>query len=247
MCQQEACEINEAYIKHITTGLPFVVAKFAMSLDGKIATKTGDSKWITKEEARKYAHALRYTVDVIMVGVNTIVADNPHLTAKGCGGRGGIGKMQPLRLVVDSKGKVPLSAHIFEPPGEVLLAVAAPFDSVKKEKFVEAGAEVLELPAREGAVDIVELLKLLGRRDIVTVLVEGGGKLLGSLFDHHLVDKVLAFISPIIIGGCEAVSVGGNGVDNIAKALRLSRVDIKSFGDDILVSGYVEKRLPQEA
>ena len=129
MCQREAYEINEAYIKHITTGLPFVIAKFAMSLDGKIATKTGDSKWITKEEARKYAHALRYTVDAIMVGINTIVADNPHLTAKGCGGRGGIGKMQPLRLVVDSKGRVPLNAHIFEPPGEVMLAVAAPFDS----------------------------------------------------------------------------------------------------------------------
>jgi diaminohydroxyphosphoribosylaminopyrimidine deaminase/5-amino-6-(5-phosphoribosylamino)uracil reductase len=247
ICQQEAFEINEAYIKHITTGLPFVVAKFAMSLDGKIATKTGDSKWITREETRKYAHALRYTVDAIMVGVNTIVADNPRLTAKCCGGRGGIGKIQPLRLVVDSKGKVPLDAHIFEPPGEVLLAVAAPFDSVKKGKFVEAGAEVLELPARRGSVDIVELLKLLGRREIVTVLVEGGGKLLGSLFDHNLVDKVLAFISPIIIGGCEAVSVGGDGVDKIAKALRLSRVDIKSFGDDILVSGYVGKRLPQEA
>jgi len=247
MCQQEAREINEAYIKHITTGLPFVVAKFAMSLDGKIATRTGDSKWITKEETRKYAHALRYTVDAVMVGVNTIVADNPQLTARGCGGRGGIGKIQPLRLVVDSKGRVPLSAHIFEPPGEVLLAVAAPFDSVKKKKFTQVGAEVLELPARGGAVDIVELLKLLGKRGIVTVLVEGGGKLLGSLFDHHLVDKVLAFISPIIIGGCKASSVGGNGVDNIAKALRLTRVSIKSFSDDILVSGYVEEGFPQKA
>ena len=247
MCQREASEINEAYIKHITTGLPFVVAKFAMSLDGKIATRTGDSKWITNEEARKYAHALRYTVDAVMVGVNTIVADNPRLTAKGCGGRGGIGKMQPLRLVVDSKGKVPLNAHIFEPPGEVLLAVAAPFDSVKRKKFVEVGAEVLELPVREDSVDIVELMKLLGRREIVTVLVEGGGKLLGSLFDHHLVDKVLTFIAPIIIGGREAVSVGGNGVDNMAEALRLNRVDIKNFSDDVLVSGYVEKRLPKEA
>jgi diaminohydroxyphosphoribosylaminopyrimidine deaminase/5-amino-6-(5-phosphoribosylamino)uracil reductase len=246
-CQQEACEVNEAYIKHITTGLPFVMAKFAMSLDGKIATKTGDSKWITKEEARKYAHALRHTVDVIMVGVNTIVADNPRLTARGCGGRGGIGKMQPIRLVVDSKGRVPLNAHIFEPPGEVLLAVVAPFDSAKREKFVQAGAKVLELPAKEGSVDIVELLKLLGKLEIATILVEGGGKLLGSLFDHHLVDKVLAFISPIIIGGSEAASVAGNGVDNIAKALRLSRVNIKSFGDDILVSGYVEKGFPQEA
>lgn len=247
MCQQKAQEINEAYIKHITTGLPFVVAKFAMSLDGKIATKTGDSKWITREETRKYAHALRHTADAIMVGVNTIVADNPRLTAKGCGGRGGIEKRQPLRLVVDSKGKVPLNAHIFEPPGEVLLAVAAPFDSAKKEKLTQAGAEVVELPARGGSVDIVELLKLLGKREIVTVLVEGGGKLLGSLFDHHLVDKVLAFISPVIIGGREAVSVGGDGVDSMTQALRLSQVDIKSFGDDILVSGYVEKRLSQEA
>ena len=247
MCQREAYEINEAYIKHITTGLPFVIAKFAMSLDGKIATKTGDSKWITKEEARKYAHALRYTVDAIMVGINTIVADNPHLTAKGCGGRGGIGKMQPLRLVVDSKGRVPLNAHIFEPPGEVVLAVVAPFDFEKKRKLVQAGAEVLELPARDGSVDIVELLKLLGRREIVTVLVEGGGKLLGSLFDNRLVDKVLAFISPIILGGCEAVSVGGNGVDNIAMALCLSRVNIKSLGNDVLVTGYIENRLPQGA
>jgi len=241
MCQQKACEINEAYIKHITTGLPFVIAKFAVSLDGKIATKTGDSKWITKEETRKYAHALRYTVDAIMVGVNTVVADNPRLTAKGCGGRGGIGKRQPLRLIVDSKGRVPLNAHIFEPPGDVLLAVAAPFDAEKKERFIQAGAEVLELPAREGAVDVVELLRLLGKRDIVTVLVEGGGKLLGSLFDHRLVDKVLTFIAPIIIGGCEAARVEGNGVDDMAKALHLSRVDIKNFGDDILVSGYVEK------
>jgi len=246
-CQQEAHEINEAYIKHITTGLPFVMAKFAMSLDGKIATKTGDSKWITKEEARKYAHALRYTADAIMVGVNTIVADNPRLTARSCGGRGGIGKMQPIRLVVDSKGRVPLSAHIFEPPGEVLLAVVAPFDSAKKEKFVQAGAEVLELPPKEGSVDIRELFKSLGKREIVTVLVEGGGKLLGSLFDHHLVDKVLVFISPIIIGGSGAASVAGDGVDNIAKALRLSRVNIKSFGDDVLVSGYMEKEFPQEA
>jgi diaminohydroxyphosphoribosylaminopyrimidine deaminase/5-amino-6-(5-phosphoribosylamino)uracil reductase len=246
ICQQEAYEINEAYIKHITTGLPFVVAKFAMSLDGKIATRTGDSKWITKEEARRYGHILRHTVDAIMVGANTVILDNPHLTARGCGGKGGVKKAQPVRLVVDSKGSVPLNAHIFESPGEVLLAVAAPFDSAKKRKFAEAGAEVLELPANEGLVDILELLKLLGERGIVTVLAEGGGKLLGSLFDQRLVDKVFAFISPIIIGGCEAVSVGGNGVDNIDKALRLSRVDIKNFGEDILVSGYVEKRLPQK-
>jgi diaminohydroxyphosphoribosylaminopyrimidine deaminase/5-amino-6-(5-phosphoribosylamino)uracil reductase len=247
MCQQQAYEINEAYIKHITTGLPFVVAKFAMSLDGKIATRTRHSKWITGEEARRYAHVLRHTVDAIMVGANTVILDNPRLTARGCGGKGGMKKAQPVRLVVDSKGRIPVNARIFEPPGEVLLAVAAPFDSAKKKEFVEAGAEVLELPAKEGLVDIEELLRLLGKRGIVTVLVEGGGKLLGSLFDHHLVDKVLAFISPIIIGGCGAVTVGGNGVDNVAKALRLNHVDIKSFGDDILVSGYLQQRSVEKA
>jgi diaminohydroxyphosphoribosylaminopyrimidine deaminase/5-amino-6-(5-phosphoribosylamino)uracil reductase len=241
MCQQEAYDINEAYIKHITTGLPFVVAKFAMSLDGKIATKTGDSKWITKEETRKYAHGLRYTADAIMVGVNTVLADDPRLTARGCGGRGGVGKNQPLRLVVDSKCKVPLTAHIFEPPGATLVAVATPIDRGKKERLEKAGAEIVQLPARDGSVDMAEFLKLLGNRKIVNILVEGGGKLLGSLFDKDLVDKVVAFISPIIIGGRRAVCVEGDGVENVAQALHLTRIDFKSLGDDILVSGYVEK------
>jgi len=181
------------------------------------------------------------------VGVNTIVSDNPRLTARGCGGRGGLEKRQPLRLVVDSKGKVPFNAHIFEPPGEVLLAVATPLDSAKKKRLTQAGAEVVELPARGGSVDIVGLLELLGKRGVDTVLVEGGGKLLGSLFDDHLVDKVLAFISPIIIGGRGAVTVEGNGVDSMTQALRLSQVDVKCFGDDILVSGYVERPLPPDA
>jgi diaminohydroxyphosphoribosylaminopyrimidine deaminase / 5-amino-6-(5-phosphoribosylamino)uracil reductase len=243
--RQEACEINEAYVKHITTGLPFVVAKFAMSLDGKIATRTGDSKWITSEEARNYAHALRSTFDAIMVGVNTIVADNPHLTAKGCGGRSGIGKMQPLRLVVDGKGRIPVDSHVFEPPGEVLVAVGAPLDPVRRQALVQVGAEVVELPARKGVVDVGELFKVLGKRGVVTVLVEGGGKLLGSLFDQRLVDKVVAFVAPVIIGGRKAASVGGNGAENMAAALRLNRVDIKVFGDDVLVSGYVDKAQKQ--
>jgi diaminohydroxyphosphoribosylaminopyrimidine deaminase/5-amino-6-(5-phosphoribosylamino)uracil reductase len=247
MYQQEACEINEGYIKYITTGAPFVIAKFAMSLDGKIATKIGDSKWITHDEARRYVHTLRHVVDAIMIGVNTVVVDDPRLTARGCGGKGGMRKMQPLRLIIDSKGRVPLNARIFEQPGEVLLAVVEPLDPKKREQFSQAGIKVLELPSKEGLVDIEELLKVLGKREVVSILVEGGGKLLGSLFDHHLIDKVLAFISPIIIGGKGAMSaVGGDGVTSIAEALRLNEVKIESFGDDILVSGYVEKKSSQK-
>ena len=240
--QQQASEINEAYIKYISTGLPFVIAKFAVSLDGKIAAKTGDSKWITNDEARKYAHIVRHTVDVIMVGINTVIVDNPYLTARGCGGKGGMKKKQPIRLVVDSKGRTPPDFHIFQQSGGVLLAVVEPLEKVKKKALIQAGAEVLELPSKEGLVDIEELLKTLGKREIVSVLVEGGGKLLGSFFDHCLVDKVLAFISPIIIGGCEAkTAVEGHGINNISEAWHLKKISTERFGDNMLVSGYVEK------
>jgi len=240
--QQEACEINEAYTKFITTGLPFVIAKFAMSLDGKIATKTGDSKWITNEEARKYAHILRHTVDVIMVGVNTVIVDNPHLTARGCGGKGGVRKKQPLRLIVDSKGRIPLDSHIFQPPGEVLLATVEPLESEKKRALTQANAEVLELPGKKGLVDIEELLKTLGEREVVSVLVEGGGELLGSFFDYHLVDKVLTFISPIIIGGREAkAAVDGCGIRALCEAWNLNKLSVERFGDNILIGGYIDK------
>jgi diaminohydroxyphosphoribosylaminopyrimidine deaminase/5-amino-6-(5-phosphoribosylamino)uracil reductase len=239
-CQEEAYEINETYIKYITTGLPFVIAKFAVSLDGKIAAKTGDSKWITNNEARKYAHMLRHTVDAIMVGANTVIADNPHLTARGCGGKGGVKKKQPLRVIVDSKGRAPLNSHIFQPPGRILFAVAEPLENERKKKLTQAGAEVLELPSQDGLVDIKELLKILGKRETASVLVEGGGKLLGSIFDHHLVDKVMAFISPIIVGGCEAkTAVEGCGVNRIAEAWHLKRVTTERFGDNILVNGYM--------
>ncbi len=242
--QEEAYEINAAYIKFITTGLPFVIAKFAMSLDGKIATKTGHSKWISNEEARNYVHALRHTADAIMVGVNTVIIDDPRLTARGCCGKGGETKKQPLRLIIDSNGRTPLNAQLFKQPGKALLAAVEPFDREKKGRLTQIGVEVLELPEAEGLVDLGELLKVLGKRGIVTVLVEGGGKLLGSLFDHKLVDKVLAFISPIVIGGSQAkTAVGGNGVDSVVEALHLDRVNIRNFGDNILVSGYLKKRL----
>ena len=240
--QEEACEVNEAYIKFITTGSPFVIAKFAMSLDGKIATKSGDSKWISNEEARKYANALRYYVDAVMVGVNTVIIDNPRLTARGCCGKGGMAKAQPLRVVVDSKGRVPPEADIFKQLGGTLLATVTPFDSMKKEKFGRLNVEVLELPGKQDMVDLEELFKVLGKREVATILVEGGSCLLGSLFDQQLVDKVLVFISPVIVGGERAkTAVGRSGVNTMEEALHLKQVSTRSFGDDILVSGYVEK------
>ncbi len=238
--EERAQEINEGYIKFITTGMPFVIAKFAMSLDGKIATENGDSKWISGDESRKFVHYLRHIVDAIMVGANTVVADDPQLSARGCSGKGGKTKQQPLRVIVDGRGRTPLSARLFEEPGKTVIAVAKPFSAKKAEEFRKAGAEVVELPAEKSVIDLAELLNVLGKRQVTSVLVEGGNKLFGSLFDRNLVDKVLAFISPIIIGGEGAKSaVGGNGVGEVTQALRLNRVKISEFGDDILISGYV--------
>jgi diaminohydroxyphosphoribosylaminopyrimidine deaminase/5-amino-6-(5-phosphoribosylamino)uracil reductase len=236
--EEEAREINEAYIKFITTGIPFVIAKFAMSLDGKIATRSGDSKWISGEESRRYVHGLRQMADAIMVGVGTVLRDDPQLTARA--EEAETREKQPLRVIVDSLGRTPPQARLFQMPGKTLLAVAAPLEEVKSRQFNRLGAQVLELPVKEGLVDLRELLKALGKMEVTCVLVEGGGTLLGSLFDLGLVDKVFAFITPIIIGGKNAVTpVAGGGVAKIAEALRLSRVQMQQFGQDIMISGYM--------
>jgi len=244
--EAEAKQINEAYTKFITTGMPFVTVKFAISLDGKMATKSGDSKWISGEAARKQVHNLRHTTDCIMAGVNTVLVDDPHLTARSCGGRGGTARAQPLRVIVDSKGRTPLTARVFSEPGKTLLALGRAVKPEEKESFAQAGAELLESPSAEGRVDLEKLLRVLGQREITSVLVEGGGILLGSLFDGGLVDKVIAFIAPIIIGGKEAkTAASGKGVDKVVDSLKLERVSVEKLGEDLMVCGYVSAK-PQK-
>lgn len=240
--EEEARDVNEAYIKFITTGLPFVTVKFAVSLDGKIATKSGDSRWISGPESRKYVHCLRYTSDAIMAGVNTLLADNPHLTTRCSGGKGGVARKQPLRVIVDGHGRTPLDSKVFNEPGETLLALSQKLSPEERAAFTKAGAEVLEPSTPDEVVDLEKLLRVLGEREITSVMVEGGGILLGSLFDRGLVDKVVAFIAPIIIGGAGArTAVVGDGVSQVAESFRLERVKVGRLGDDIMVSGYVAK------
>ena len=237
--EEEAGEINEAYAKFITTGMPFVTAKFAMSLDGKIATRSGDSKWISGSEARRYVHYLRYTNDAIMAGVNTILADDPQLTFR-YGEREATVRKQPLRVIVDSKGRTPVTSRVFSEPGKTLLAVGKRLTPDEQKGFARVGAELVELPSEEGMVDLEGLLKLLGEREITSVLVEGGGVLLGSLFDRGLVDKVVAFIAPVIIGGEGArTAIGGKGVDKVVDCIKLERVKTRSYDRDLMFSGYV--------
>ncbi len=237
--QEKAKEINEAYIKYITTGMPFVTAKFAVSLDGKIATKDGDSEWISGTEARKYVHYLRYTSDAIMAGANTVITDNPRLTCR-YAGTGGEAKKQPLRVIVDGKGRTSPVAQVFNESGKALLALGESVSAEKKKEYSQVGIELLELPMIEEQINLESLLKELGNRKITSILVEGGGILLGSLIDYRLVDKVIAFVTPIIIGGEGAKTpVAGKGVEKVMDALKLERVNIEKFGDDFMISGYL--------
>jgi diaminohydroxyphosphoribosylaminopyrimidine deaminase/5-amino-6-(5-phosphoribosylamino)uracil reductase len=239
-CKQEARDLNEAYVKHITTGMPYITVKYAMSLDGKIATHSGDSKWISNEESRHYAHQMRYISDAIMTGVNTILADNPHLTARCCGGRGGRAKKQPLRIIIDNEGRMPQTAQLFKEPGGTLLVMGRHIKPKEVEGYRRLGAETLALPSSNKWIDLKRLFKKLGEMGITSVLVEGGSILHGSIFDQGLADKVVAFIAPIIIGGEKAkTAVAGKGVAKVLDSFKLKRISIERFGQDIMISGYV--------
>ena len=233
-----ARKVMEAYFKFITTGLPFVTAKFAMSLDGKIATRTGDSKWVTGPEARQYVQRMRRQSDAVLAGINTILADDPMLTVRDESGQSL--PHQPLRVITDSRCRTPANAQVLKQPGLTLIATTADAPPGNVAQLEEAGAEVLFMPAgTDGRVEMSSLLVELGHRGIVNLMAEGGGIVLGSLFDAGLVDKVYAFIAPVIIGGQDAASpVEGQGIELMTKAWVIDRSSLQAIGPDWLIVGY---------
>jgi diaminohydroxyphosphoribosylaminopyrimidine deaminase/5-amino-6-(5-phosphoribosylamino)uracil reductase len=234
--EAEASRLLEAYVKHRRTGLPFVIAKFAATLDGRIAARSGDSRWVSGPAAREWAHRLRTKVDAIAVGSQTVLLDDPQLTARP-GGRPA--RRQPLRVVLDSRGRLPLSARVLDPQAPTLVATTAASPAEWREALARRGVEVLVLPQRGGRVALPALLAELGRRGVLSLLVEGGGVLLGAFFDERLVDKVHAVIAPLIVGAAEApAAVAGRGADTMAQALRLSGVSTRRLGSDMLITGY---------
>ena len=239
--EEEALALNEVFIKYITTSRPFVVAKAAVSLDGKIATRTGKSKWITGEEARAYGRQLRDWYDAIMVGIGTVLADDPALTTRLPDGGG----RDPVRIILDSKARIPLNARVLtqESAAPTIIAVTT---RAPREKLAALGSKnnVKVLVVNEGPqVDLVGLMGILGAESITSVLVEGGALIHGSAFSARIVDKVAWFIAPKIIGGQDAPSpVGGLGVDTPAEATALERVKVSRLGVDLLIEGYLKYR-----
>ncbi|MFH1779479.1 MAG: bifunctional diaminohydroxyphosphoribosylaminopyrimidine deaminase/5-amino-6-(5-phosphoribosylamino)uracil reductase RibD [Candidatus Omnitrophota bacterium] len=237
--EDEARRLNEAFIKYITKKIPFVTVKVAQSLDGKIATHTGNSKWITSEKAREFTHGLRSETDAILVGVETILKDDPLLTARLKVKR--INK-QPAKIILDSKLRTPTSAKIFSrgSPGKVIIATTKLAPKDKIEILKKKDAEILIVGSKNGKVNIKTLLRLLGEKGITHILVEGGGEVIASAFEAKVVDRTLFFVAPKIIGGREApTSVEGIGVNKVSKAIKLKDIRFERMGDDFLVEGYV--------
>jgi diaminohydroxyphosphoribosylaminopyrimidine deaminase / 5-amino-6-(5-phosphoribosylamino)uracil reductase len=234
----EAAAMNEVFNKWVVTGMPFVIVKAAMSLDGKIATRTGDSKWITSKTTRREAHKLRAGVDAVMVGANTVIRDDPQLTV-----RHGVRGRQPWRVVVDARGRTPPNAKLFTITQHkrtiVLTTKLAPVRW--RRHLALLGIDVIIVKKTEGRVDLRAALRALGEMDITSVLVEGGGELLGSLFDARLVDKVALFYAPIVIGGGDAVmAVRGEGAATVRKAVRLTECRWRQIGkNEMLVEARV--------
>jgi diaminohydroxyphosphoribosylaminopyrimidine deaminase/5-amino-6-(5-phosphoribosylamino)uracil reductase len=234
--EEELRKINETFIKYITRRMPFITVKVAQSLDGKIATYTGDSKWITSDRSRGYAHRLRQDYDAVMVGVNTVLRDNPKLDAW-------FSKRQPIKIVVDSQLSTPGSANIFFKNSRVIIVTlpSLPGQETQNREILTKKARILEARGERGQINLKDALKKLARLEITSILVEGGGTLIGSMFDEGLVDKILFFLSPKIIGGKEAISsVMGRGIVRVERAIRVKETTLRRIGEDLLIEGYIK-------
>ncbi|HLC50616.1 MAG TPA: bifunctional diaminohydroxyphosphoribosylaminopyrimidine deaminase/5-amino-6-(5-phosphoribosylamino)uracil reductase RibD [Candidatus Nanoarchaeia archaeon] len=230
--EDEAKKLNEAYIKYMKTKKPFVILKVAMSLDGKIATSKGDSKYITSKEARTYVHEIRSSVDAVMVGLNTVLRDNPELTVRHVEGK------DPLKIVVDSQLKIPKNCNLMKEPSKLIIATTNKASKKDIVKLEQKGIRIIITKSQKGMVDLNDLMKQLGKHEIMSIMMEGGSQLNSSAIKDGVVDKVIIFTAPKIIGNGVG-AIGNLGVTKINKAIPLKGHSFRKIGKDLLIEGYL--------
>ena len=236
--RRDCHKINEHFIKYITTGRPWVILKSAVSLDGKIATRTGDSKWITGSKARAYAHRLRSRVDAILVGAETVRMDDPQLTVR----PKKKGMRNPVRIIVSGKGSISTSAKIFNNAHKerVIYVANASLPLIRKKKLQKIGVEVLLVKYRKKKVDLPLLMDALGKMKITSIMIEGGSEISGNALKEKLVDKLIYFLAPKIIGGKNAPGpVGGQGISRIEDFIEVKEISIEKLGNDFVIEGNI--------
>jgi diaminohydroxyphosphoribosylaminopyrimidine deaminase/5-amino-6-(5-phosphoribosylamino)uracil reductase len=234
LMEKEAKRLNESFIKFISKNEPFVILKTAQSLDGKIATARGESRWITGEKARNYVHQVRNEVDAVLTGIGTVKKDDPSFDCRMKNGR------NPYRIVVDSKLRITPDVKVLRHKDKkTILATTRKAGKKKVEYFRKRGVHIVIAKEKTGKVDLRHLMKELGRLGITSIMIEGGSSINASALSSKIVDKVLFFIAPKIIGGTDSIgSIGGRSPLMLHKAFKLNDIEVKTIGDDILIEGY---------
>ncbi len=239
VCEAQAQQLNEAFVKYIRTGCPFVMAKCAATLDGRIATRTGDSRWVTGESARRYVHQLRHWTDAIMVGINTILNDDPSLTTRLPGLQGS----DPTRVILDTHLTIPPDARVLQQASAAPTIVVAGIGVAgsKKTAIEKTGARVLNVALNNDLIDMNLLMEQLGAMELTSLLIEGGSRVLASAFNRAVVDKVFFFYAPKILGGDDGVPIcSGPSAELMDECIGLRDIAVHRFGDDVLIEGYVK-------
>ena len=237
--ESECRRLNEAFIKFVITGRPFVIAKSALTMDGWSATSTGHSKWITSEQSRRFVHRLRERVDGVMVGVGTVIADDPLLTARIRNKHG----RDPLRIIVDTHLRIPHNARVLnhDSDSETMLVVGENTETGLLKEIEREGISIFLCPLKDGVVDMNVLMDELGKRSVTSLMVEGGASVMGSMIRERLIDKFYIFKAPRILGGEDGFPMArGVGPERMDKALKIKDIKTRRFGNDILVIGYAD-------
>lgn len=235
--EEEAKKLNEYFIKYITKKRPFVILKSAMSLDGKISTRVGESEWISGEASRRLVHKMRNEVDAIMTGIGTVLTDDPRLTVRMIKGR----TRNPLKIIIDPFARVPLKSNVLlNEPWKAIVVVSEQASKARASKIENLDASVIRMKARKGMIDLGKLMDVLGGMGIMSVMIETGGGLAASAIESDIVDKIMMFVAPKIIGGAAAPGpVGGGGVAKLASSKKLKDLKCSKIGEDVLIEAYL--------
>lgn len=231
--EAECRALNEAFVKYITLGMPLVLLKIAASLDGKIATATGSSRWVTGREARRRVHDLRNRVDAVLVGIGTVIADDPQLTCRIPGGR------NPVRIILDRRLRIPLKARVLNEPGKTIVVAGAHVRQNKLKAVEKLGAEVWRMPSRRQGISLAAVLQKIAAQGILSVMIEGGSVTAGHALAEKVVDKIAFFYAPKIVGGDGLSVVSPLGVKDMNQSIPIENSKVERIGNDILVTGYL--------
>ena len=238
LLEEEAKKLNEAFIKYISTGTPFVTLKAASTLDGHIATKTGTSKWITGEKSRHHVHRMRDRADAILVGIRTVQKDDPSLTTRLAKGKG----KDPIRIILDENLLISLDANVIktESNSSLIIATTEAAPKNKIDELVQLGATLLVFDSDNGLVPFRSLMERLGEMEVTSLIIEGGSLVNSSALRDDIVDKVAIFYAPKIFGGADCINIfGGSGIESLSEAVQVKGMTLKKLGEDFLLEGYI--------